>query len=210
MTDFPRHRCDQSPMEVISSSKQRRHCLASERFPDTWTICLPERLLKTGRVASSALPTGKPIPALGMACQARCLAPPRTDSSREEPSSASFNGSCTILYDRETQPSPSGEFHLTSVLTRTSIVYGQRRFWTPLLREASTTWLSTSDGYMVTIGLRDGLFLLPSTLSRGKYSGPARDTSRQYAHLLVGAGDGFYLIGAGPKDRYSLHVIRGR
>ena len=66
---------------------------------------------------------------------------------------------------------------------------------------------AVSDGYVVTIGLQDGLFLAKYAPS-GQALWAATDASRKYADLLVPAGDHFYLIGGGPKDRYSLHLIR--
>jgi hypothetical protein len=67
---------------------------------------------------------------------------------------------------------------------------------------------AVSDGYVVTLSIRDGLFLAKYALT-GQLLWAAKDTARQYANRVVGAGDSFYLIGAGPKDRYSLHIIHG-
>jgi hypothetical protein len=38
----------------------------------------------------------------------------------------------------------------------------------------------------------------------------ALDPSRQYAAVACAADERYYLVGAGPKNRYSLHVILGR
>jgi hypothetical protein len=118
---------------------------------------------------------------------------------------ASSSGSCTILYDQEPQLR-RGAFSLTS------FDRSFKRIWTtPVATSAPQGGVyglaAISDGYVVTIALQDGVFLAKYGLS-GQLSWAATDTSRKYADLIVPAGDSFYLIGAGPKDHYSFHVIR--
>ena len=64
-----------------------------------------------------------------------------------------------------------------------------------------------ADGYVVAIGAGTGLFLAKYTPT-GRLLWSATDPSRRPASLVVPSGDGYYLVGAGLKDRYSLHVIR--
>jgi hypothetical protein len=119
---------------------------------------------------------------------------------------ASSVSACTILYDRD--DIHHGEFFLTSFDAR------RNRLWTvPVSDEAPQGsdygMIAVSDGYIVTLGLRDGLFLAKYSLS-GQVLWKSIDTARRSADHIVAAGDSFYLIGAGPKDPYSLHVIRMR
>jgi hypothetical protein len=119
--------------------------------------------------------------------------------------SAAYEGSCTILYDLE-PGLRRGEFALTS------FDRSFKRVWTtPVLAAAPQGGVygmaAVSDGYVVTIGLQDGVFLAKYALG-GQVLWAVTDRSRQYARLIVPAGDSFYLIGAGPKEQYSLHVIR--
>jgi hypothetical protein len=64
-----------------------------------------------------------------------------------------------------------------------------------------------TDGYLVAISAETGLFLAKYDLT-GRLLWSATDPSRSPASVVVATGDGYYVIGAGPKDRYSLHVIR--
>jgi hypothetical protein len=66
---------------------------------------------------------------------------------------------------------------------------------------------SLPDGYVVAIAAETGLFLAKYA-PIGRLLWSATDTSRRPADFLVASGDGYYLVGAGLKDRYSLHVIR--
>jgi hypothetical protein len=94
---------------------------------------------------------------------------------------ASIDGSCTILYDRE-PGLRRGEFHLTSIDSHFN------RAWTSdVLASAPQGGVyglaAVSDGYVVTIGLRDGLFLAKYTPS-GQTLWVATDTSRKYDRKL--------------------------
>jgi hypothetical protein len=120
---------------------------------------------------------------------------------------ASATGSCAILYDRE-PGLRHGEFFLTS--------FDQhfRRVWTVRVLDSAPQggvygMAAVSDGYVLAIGIKDGSFLAKYSFT-GQLRWSATETSRQDAKLVIAAGDGFYLIGAGPKDRYSLHVVRAR
>ena len=66
-----------------------------------------------------------------------------------------------------------------------------------------------ADGYVVAIGTETGLFLAKYTPG-GDLLWSATDSSRSPASQVVASGDGYYLVGAGLKARYSLHVIRAR
>ncbi len=120
---------------------------------------------------------------------------------------ASSKGSCTILYDRE-PGLRRADFCLTSYGA------GFKRIWTtPVIASVPKGGVygmaAVSDGYVVTIGLQEGLFLAKYAPG-GQALWAATDSSRQYAALTIPAGDTFYLIGAGPKGDDSLHVIRMR
>jgi hypothetical protein len=124
----------------------------------------------------------------------------------------STDGSCTILYGREPGLS-HGEFFLTSFDRHFN------RVWTtPVFDSAPQGGVygiaAVVDGYIIMLGTKDGGLFLAKYSSKGQLLWSATDTSREYAHLLIGAGDDFYLIGARPKDRYSLnnslHIVRVR
>jgi PQQ-like domain len=120
---------------------------------------------------------------------------------------ASSKGSCTILYDRE-PGLHRADFCLTSYDP------SFKRIWTtPVIASAPKGDVygvaAVSDGYVVTIGLEEGLFLAKYALG-GQPLWAATDGSRQYAALIVPAGDTFYLIGGGLRGDASLHVIRMR
>jgi len=119
---------------------------------------------------------------------------------------ASSNGFCTVLFDLQTARD--------STFKLTSFDRSFNRVWTtPVIASAPAGTVygitAVSDGYIVTVAVRDGLFLGKYSFS-GRESWRATDASRKYADLLVSAGDAFYLLGAGPKDRDELHVIRAR
>jgi hypothetical protein len=112
---------------------------------------------------------------------------------------------CTILYSQSAARYQS-KYFLTS-FDRTF-----KRVWTVgVLDLAPTggqyTMAALADGYVVAIGAGTGLFLAKYTPT-GRLLWSATDPSRRPADFLVASGDGYYLVGAGLKDRYSLHVIR--
>jgi len=117
----------------------------------------------------------------------------------------SSGGSCTILYDSEPGLRRS-EFHLTS------FDRNFHRAWTTDVLDSAPQGgvygvAAVSDGYVVTIGLGEGLYLAKFGLT-GQMLWVTTDTSREHADLLIPAGASLYLIGGGPRSRRSLHVIR--
>ncbi len=120
---------------------------------------------------------------------------------------AGYGDSCTILYSR-TSAKYQSEYFLTSFDRNFN------RTWTvPVLASAPSGGMYrlalVQDGYLVAIDAIDALFLAKYT-SAGRLVWSVTDASRRSADDVVPAGDYFYLIGAGLKDRYSLHVIRAR
>jgi hypothetical protein len=120
---------------------------------------------------------------------------------------ASAGGSCTILYGREPGLRHC-EFFLTSFDRHFNRVWTARVF-NAAPQGAVYGMASVSDGYVVTLSTRPGLFLAKYSLT-GHLLWSAKDASREHADLVTGAGADFYLIGAGPKGRHSLHVVRAR
>ena len=112
---------------------------------------------------------------------------------------------CTVLYSQSTARYRSRYF-LTS-FDRT-----HNRVWTVSVLDSAPSggqyaMASLPDGYVVAIAAETGLFLAKYA-PIGRLLWSATDTSRRPADFLVASGDGYYLVGAGLKDRYSLHVIR--
>jgi hypothetical protein len=176
---------DQSPMVVIRIRSDGD--IAWRRtFPSTWV--LPSgAALEDGSSCIVSPDYGKAIlhlvwlDRLGVVRHREQIAARRSHA-------AGSSGSCTVLYDREPALT-HGEFHITSFDQHFS------RVWTtPVLDSAPQGGVydmaAVSDGYVVTIGLKDGLFLAKYALT-GRMLWVARDTSRLHANLLVGAGDTF-------------------
>ncbi len=194
---------DQSPMIVVRISSDG-DATWRRTFPANWV--LPSgAALPDGSSCIVSPDDGRPLLHLvwidknGAVSHREQLAAGRS-------SAVSSGGSCTILYDSE-PGLRRGEFHLTS------FDRNFHRAWTTDVLDSAPQGgvygaAAVSDGYVVTIGLRDGLYPAKFGLA-GRRLWAATDASRDYAHLLVPAGDSFYLIGAGPKARGSLHVIRG-
>ena len=63
--------------------------------------------------------------------------------------------------------------------------------------------------YVVAAMANDGLFLAKYRFD-GQLEWSALDPSRRYADFAVASGENFYLIGAGPKEDYLLHVVLAR
>ena len=112
---------------------------------------------------------------------------------------------CTVLYSQS-----ASDYRSKYLLT--SFDRNFNRAWTVGVLDSAPSGgvynlAAVADGYVVAIGTHTGLFLAKySTTGRLLWS--ATDPSRMPASLIVPSGDGYYLVGAGFKDRYSLHVIR--
>jgi hypothetical protein len=116
-------------------------------------------------------------------------------------------GQCAVLYDREPDLK-RGEFFLTSFDSTF------RREWTvpvrfPAPQGGVFQFLAVKDGYLVAAMANNGFFLAKYDFA-GQLVWSALDPSRYYAALACATGEGFYLVGAGPKDRYNFHVILGK
>jgi outer membrane protein assembly factor BamB len=112
---------------------------------------------------------------------------------------------CTILYSQSAARYRS-KYFLTS-FDRTF-----NRVWTVGVLDSAPSggqyqMTAVADGYVVAIGTENGLFLAKYTAT-GRLLWSATDPSRRPADFMVASDDGYYLVGAGLKDRYSLHVIR--
>jgi hypothetical protein len=68
---------------------------------------------------------------------------------------------------------------------------------------------AVAGGYIVAIQSIEG-FLLAKYSPSGQSLWSVADKTRMPAHRVIRSGDGFYIIGAGLKNRYDLHVIRGQ
>jgi hypothetical protein len=131
----------------------------------------------------------------------------REDLAGNRSAAAGYNGSSTLLYSRLAAGYRSDYF-------MTSFDRKFNRVWTVRVLDSAFSggvygFAAVTDGYVVAIQAEDGLFLAKYA-SMGALLWSAADTSREHADFIVPSGDGFYLIGAGPKGQYSLHVIRAR
>jgi hypothetical protein len=121
---------------------------------------------------------------------------------------AGSGSACAFLLDRAPSLQHS-QFFLTGY-------DGQfKRSWTvsvldPAPPGTSYAIAALSDGYVVSIGVRDGLFLAKYSFA-GKLVWSVMDAARNQADLIIGAGDSFFVVGADSKGHYTgLHVIRAR
>jgi hypothetical protein len=116
-------------------------------------------------------------------------------------------GRCVVLYDRD-PGLKRGEFFLTSFDSTF------RREWTVPVQFAAPqggvyNFLAVKDGYLIAAMANNGFFLAKYNFG-GQLMWSALDPSRQYAALACATEQGYYLVGAGPTDRYNFHVILGK
>jgi hypothetical protein len=119
------------------------------------------------------------------------------------------DGGCAVLYHRD-PGFKREEFSLT--LFDSSF---KRRWTVPVKLDApeggSFYLVKVSDGFVVvTDGNRMASLFVAKYDFTGRLLWSIDDPSRHAPSLVVADGDGFYLLGAALKDRYSLSVIRGR
>ncbi len=121
------------------------------------------------------------------------------------------SGACAILFDRE--PTLSGAQYFLTAFDPSF-----RRQWTTAVNFPASyggvfSLVKLGDGYLIAAEAesKDSLFLAKYDFS-GQLVWSTLDSSRQVPSLVVPAGEGFYLINAGPKDTdpKSLDIIRGR
>ncbi len=117
------------------------------------------------------------------------------------------NGRCVVLYDRAPDLK-RGEFVLTSFDSQF------RREWTvpvqfPAPQGGVFQFLAVKDGYLIGAMANNAFFLAKYNFA-GQLMWSALDPSRDYAALACATDQGYYLVGAGPKDRYNFHVILGK
>jgi hypothetical protein len=130
-----------------------------------------------------------------------------TLAARRAEAVAGPDGRCAVLYDREPDLK-RGEFFLTSFDSTF------RKEWTvpvqfPAPQGGVFQFLAVKDGYLIAAMANNGFFLAKYNFA-GQLIWSALDPSRDYAALACATDQGYYLVGAGPKDRYNFHVILGK
>jgi hypothetical protein len=130
----------------------------------------------------------------------------RTEFPGHRSEAASLGSDCTILHSRS-----SGQYRVEYLLS--SFDSTLKRKWSVSVAGSAPGGeykvAAVAGGYMVAIQGSEGLLLAKYSTS-GQPLWSVADATRMPAHRLIRSGDGFYIIGAGLKHRYDLHVIRGQ
>jgi hypothetical protein len=131
----------------------------------------------------------------------------RTEFPGQRSAAASLGSDCTVLHSRYL-----GQYRTEYLLSSFDSTF--KRNWSVSVAASALSGgeyniAAVAGGYIVAIQSIGG-FLLAKYSPSGQSLWSVADTTRMQAHRVIRSGDGFYIIGAGLKNRYDLHVIRGQ
>ena len=197
---------DQSPMIVLSvdnngSVSWRR------TFPSNWVLPSAASLLSGGSCVVSPDYIQPILHMIWMSEKGAVLHRLNLPGQRSQAASGA-GSSCAILFSRS-----AAQYKSEYLLANFDRQFN--RAWTTRVLASSPSGggyhlAAVKDGYVVAIDTNEGGLFVAKYGLGGQLLWSATDNSRKRANLLISAGDDFYLVGAGPKGKQSLHIIRGR